>query len=110
MCSGKGSWDQEGLRVSDHNTQEYSSVPFSPPDACPISLALGKNPSAFSILESKGPLCMTASETACDSLHSLQGLPRSCFSCVGFGKALLAEFGNYSLERDFPSTESAFIN
>lgn len=59
--------------MSDHNTQEYSNIPFSPPDACPISLdspltmALGKNPSAFSILESKGPLCITASETACDS-------------------------------------------
>lgn len=92
MCSGKGSWEQEGLRVSDHTVQEYSSVPFSPLDARPISLdnpltmALGKNPSAFSILESKGPLCMTASQTVCDSLHSLQGLFRYCFNCVGFGK------------------------
>ena len=102
--------------MSDHNVQEDSSVPFSPPDACPVSLdspltvALGKNPSAFSILESKGPLCMTASETALIPCIPSRVHPGTVLAVLVLEKALLAEFGNYSLERDFPSTESAFTN
>lgn len=36
--------------------------------------------------------------------------PGTVLAVLVLEKTLLAEFGNYSLERDFPSTESAFMN